>query len=77
MKSSVTTQHNKLPDQFWVIAKNDEDKTYFIKNMASSEYFWCYAQQMLRVGQKLHGTIKPPQHPEDYPVLVKSLSLYS
>ena len=64
--------HNKLPEEFRVLAKDDQDQTYFVKNITLSEYLWCYAEQTLRVGQKLDGEIKPPKHPEDYPVLVTS-----
>jgi len=66
----LTQLHNKLPDQFRVIAKNPQDTTYFVENMTLSTYFWCYAQQTLSPGQTLQAIIKPPLHPEDYPVLI-------
>jgi hypothetical protein len=62
--------NDKLLAQFRVIANNPQDRTYFVENMTLSEYFWCYAEQKLTLGQKVDGEVKPPQHPEDYPVLI-------
>jgi|GEM_PF-2275117 hypothetical protein len=61
---------NKLPQQFCVFGKDHEDRTYFIKNMTLSEYLWCYAEKKLTLGQQVYGEIKPPQHPEDFPMLI-------
>ncbi len=65
-----TELHNKLPEQFRVIAKNPQDKTYFVENITFSTYFWCYAEQTLIPGQILQATIKLSQHLEDYPLLI-------
>jgi hypothetical protein len=66
----LTQQNNQLPEKFRVIAKDSKDLIYFVENINLSKFFWCYASQTLILGQTIEALVQPPQHPENYPLLI-------
>ncbi len=66
----LTQQNNQFPEQFRVIAKDSKDSIYFVENINLSKFFWCYASLTLIPGQTIEALVKPPQHLENYPLLI-------